>query len=55
MKKRVIIGAVIFSLSDAGSSLMKPEPQQIDLNDYLSSISDIQNNLVNYTCENTYE
>ena len=36
MKKQVIIGAVIFSLCVAGCSVLKPEPQQIDLNDYLS-------------------
>ena len=36
MKKQVIIGAVIFSLSVAGCSVLKPEPQQINLNDYLS-------------------
>ena len=36
MKKSLFIGAVIFSLCVAGCSVLKPEPQQIDLNDYLS-------------------
>ena len=36
MKKPLFIGAVIFSLCVAGCSVLKPEPQEINLNDYLT-------------------
>jgi hypothetical protein len=36
MKKEVLIGAIIVSLSVAGCGVLKPKPQEIDLNDYFS-------------------